>query len=242
MASAGADWIGVAVVVPVLDERESIPEFYRRVSRLGYASSLVFVDNASRDGTAELVAGLEGVRLIRHERNLGYGASIRDGLAANRADRVVVIDADLEYPPEAIPDLLRALEQYPVVYGSRFLGSDPPDMPLARRWGNRLVSGLFNLLFDQSTTDFYTGVKALRREVIEQLALSRDGFEHVVELGAQLSRAGHRIHEIPVVYTPRARGRSKMRHLPEILKYLGYIAAYWVRFGLLRRPLRGAAS
>jgi hypothetical protein len=87
---------------------------------------------------------------------------------------------------------------------------------------------VFNLLFHQCTTDFYTGMKALRREAIDRLSLRQDGVEHVVEMGVQLARAGFRIHEIPVAYMPRSRGVSKMRHLPEILRYVWFIARYWL--------------
>jgi len=220
----------VTVVVPVLDEVETVDEFYRRAAALGLADRVVFVDNGSTDGTLDRIAAMPGVRLVRHERNLGYGASIRDGIATAAEGSVVIIDADLEYPVEAIPDLVAALERDAVVYGSRFLGGRPADMPWLRRFGNRMVSALFNLFFRQRTTDFYTGIKALRRDALDRLALRRDGFEHVVELGAQLSRAGFRIAELPVVYVARRRGASKMRHVPEILKYLGFVVYYRLGF------------
>lgn len=229
----------VEIVAPVLNERDSIEDFCARVERIGYAGGLICVDNASSDGTPELLETKPGVRLIRHDCNLGYGASIRDGIAATRSARVVIIDADLEYPPEIIPELIAALERHAVVYGSRFLSSRPPDMPLLRRLGNRVVSSVFNLFFRQSTTDFYTGVKALRREAVDCLRLSRNGFEHVVEMGVQLSRAGFRICEIPVSYEPRRRGVSKMRHLPELLKYVWFITRYRLGFDLRRHPASG---
>lgn len=224
----------VEIVVPVLDERETIAEFHARVERIGFASGLIFIDNASGDGTAEIIERLPGARLIRHDGNLGYGASIRDGLAASRAAKVVIIDADLEYPPEAIPELAAALDRHAVVYGSRFSSGPPHGMPFLRRVGNRVVTRVFNLLFRQSTTDLYTGAKALRREAIDGLRLTRNGFEHVVEMSAQLAAAGFRIHDLSVVYTPRSRGVSKMRHLPELLKCVWLIARH--RMGLHARP------
>jgi hypothetical protein len=115
-------------------------------------------------------------------------------------------------------------------------------MPFLRRIGNRVVSRVFNLLFRQNTTDFYTGVKALRREALDCLSLRRDGFEHVVEMGAQLARAGFRIREIPVSYEPRARGTSKMRHLPELFKYVWFVLCYRLGFGAPRRSSPGEAQ
>jgi glycosyltransferase involved in cell wall biosynthesis len=219
-AAAAADY---TVLVPVRNERESLPGFHDRVRALGFADRVLYVDNASSDGTVDLLRRLGSGRVLVHERDLGYGASIRDGIAADRAAKVVVLDADLEYPPEAVPRLLAALDRHPVVYASRFRGERPPDMPWLRRAGNRAVTALFNLLFRQRTTDLYTGMKGLRREVCDQLELERTGFEHVVELAAQVARAGHAIAEIDVVYSPRQAGRSKMRHLPETVKCLALL-------------------
>ncbi len=228
----------VDIIVPVHNEEASIDEFYTRVSRLGYAGSLIFVDNASTDGTLERLARYP-VRVIRHASNLGYGASVRDGYAASNSDVVVIIDADLEYPPERIPALLAAVADDHVVYCSRFLGSAPPRMPVLRRLGNRLVSGLYNVLFGQRTTDFYTGMKAFRRDQLAIETLRKDGFEHGPELGALIYLSGHRIREIPVEYTPRRRGRSKMRHIPEFAKFVFYLLLYWWRCVVRGRPLIG---
>jgi GT2 family glycosyltransferase len=210
------------------------------MTQVGYADSLIFVDNASTDRTVERLQKHPNVRIVRHDSNLGYGASIRDGIAASDARAIVVIDADLEYPPEAIPEMLSALESHPVVYASRFLAGSPGGMPLFRRLGNRAISGIFNLLFGQQTTDLYTGMKAIRRDALRGVELQQNGFEHVLELSARLAVAGHHIHEIPVVYTPRALGVSKMRHIPETLKYLWLVARY--RVHLPRRPAQTATT
>ncbi|MEW5912231.1 MAG: glycosyltransferase family 2 protein [Thermodesulfobacteriota bacterium] len=209
------------VVVPVLNEVEMLPRFLARVAALKLPLRLICVDNGSRDGTLELLRARPEITLIEHGRNLGYGRSLADGLLASRAERVVIIDADCEYPPEAIPVLLAGLERAPVVYASRFLGGRALDMSPLRQAGNRLLTAIFNLLYGQRLTDLYTGMKALRREAFQGLAFRYGGFEHVVELAAGLARRGLVLAEAPVEYTPRQTGRSKMRHLPEVLKALG---------------------
>jgi len=222
----------VDVVVPVLNEVEMLPRFLARVAALGMDLRLICVDNGSTDGTLELLRSRPEITLLEHGRNLGYGRSLADGLRASRAPRVVIIDADCEYPPEAIPVLLAGLESAPVVYASRFLGGGPLDMSPLRRAGNRLLTDIFNLLYGQRLTDLYTGMKALRREAFQGLALRYNGFEHVVELAAGLAGRGLALAEAPVAYTPRQTGRSKMRHLPEVLK------ALWV---LLKLRVAGRA-
>ena len=224
------------IVVPVHNEEACIDEFLARMDRLRYLDALIIVDNASTDGTVARLAPHAGVRVIRHATNEGYGASIRHGIASSDGELVIVIDADLEYPPEAIPALVDALGKHPVVYASRFIGPRPPAMTPVRRLGNRLVTGIFNLLFRQHATDLYTGMKGLRRDALPLDTLRRDGFEHGVELGVMISLAGHQIFDVPVDYTPRSRGASKMRHVPETVKLLGHMAAYWFRCVVLRRP------
>jgi glycosyltransferase involved in cell wall biosynthesis len=232
------------IVVPVRNEESSIAEFYARLDRLGYADRLIFVDNASTDRTREIIDRLPTGRLIAHDVDEGYGASVRDGIVASDADFVVIIDADLEYPPEAIPELLEALRHHSVVYCSRFLGRVPA-MPVLRRLGNRLATGIYNALFHQQITDFYTGMKGLRKEALPFSTLRKQGFEHGAELGAMISLAGEKIQEVAVEYTPRSRGRSKMRHLPDGFKMIFYVVFYWVRCVVFRRPLNthvGTAS
>jgi len=225
------------IIVPVCNEEGSIDEFCARVGRLGWLDRLIFVDNASTDGTVERIHRYAGARLVQHARNEGYGASIRDGIAATTGELIVVIDADLEYPPEAIPAIVDALAAYPVVYASRFLGTRPPDMPAVRRLGNQAATALCNLLFSQRTTDLQTGMKGLRRSDLPLAMLRRPGFEHTIELGTMITLAGHRIHDIPVEYQPRQHGRSKMCHVPEVAKLLSLLVAYWMRCVVLGRPL-----
>lgn len=217
------------IIVPVLNEVATVDEFYTRVERLGLADALIFVDNASTDGTLERLAAYPRAQLIRHATNEGWGASVRDGIAASDGELIVLIDADLEYPPEAIPRLVEALERSPVVYASRFLGPRPPGMPLARRIGNALISGMYNRLFRQHTTDLATGMKALRRNAVPLSRLRQNGFEHGAEIAVLIAFSGHQIDEIAVEYMPRQRGRSKMRHVREALKVVGFFLLYWAR-------------
>lgn len=228
------------IVVPVRNEEDSIDEFYRRVRALGLSESLIFVDNASSDGTVTRIQRLPDVRLIRHDTDQGYGASICHGIAASNGDVIIVIDADLEYPPETIEPMLAALEEHAVVYASRFL-QNRPDMPVVRRIGNRFITALYNLYFGQHITDSLTGLKGLRRDAVRFSSLELEGFEHVMELGALIAVEGHRIHEVPVHYVPRMHGRSKMRHLREVFKFQAYLTAYWFRCVVLRRPLHRRA-
>src|SRR5205823_3787378 len=143
------------VVVPVYNEEGAIEELVTRLVRACPEARLVFVDNASTDRTADILAHLPAVTLIRHAQNLGYGRSIADGIRAGTSDRIVMIDGDLEYLPEDVPRLVHALDAAPAVYGSRFLGAhaDRRSASAFRSFGNRVVTEAFNLLFGEHLTD-----------------------------------------------------------------------------------------
>lgn len=203
---------GVDIVVPILNEVSCAAELIHRLSRVCPDARLIFVDNGSTDGTLEVLSA-HNVDIIRHDLNEGYGKSIRDGIQAGTGEAIITIDADLEYPPESLPSLLQALEHSPVVYGSRFLG-DPPHMSAIRRFGNRALTGFFNVLCGQRITDLYTGVKAFRRDPFGSYEFRESGFVFVVEFAVRASKLC-RIAEVPVPYRPRLRGSSKMRHFVE---------------------------
>lgn len=214
------------VVVPVWNEVEMLPAFLARMAALPQPVRLIFVDNGSTDGTLELLRARPELTLLEHGQNLGYGQSLVDGMRLAEAPLVVIIDADCEYPPEAIGALLEKLQTATVVYTSRFLDPSQLDMSPTRQLGNRFVSLVFNLLYGQGVTDLYTGMKAFRREAYDGIDFTRSGFEHVVELAARLARRGHRIAEVPIAYRPRQTGRSKMKHIPEAAKALWLLVKY----------------
>lgn len=211
----------VDIVIPVYNEAETVPDLIERLRAACPEAQLIFVDNGSTDGTLALLEGRSDVTLVKHAENLGYGRSIMDGIRASSGDLIVMIDADLEYHPEDVPAVIEALDRAPAVYGSRFADRKRSDwvMPAARRVGNAVVTSLFNGLFHQHLTDLYTGLRAVRREVLPEGGLTRPGFEMVLELAARLAARGVSIAEVPIGYTARTRGTSKMRHIPEFLKF-----------------------
>lgn len=218
----------VDIVVPVLNEARCVDELCERVAALGLGAGLIFVDNGSTDDTVARIQR-RGLRLVRHDRDLGWGRSITDGIAAGDADLIVVMDADLEYPPEAIPAVVEALQRHPVVFASRFLGPEPPTMSRVRLLGNRVMTGLFNVLFRQHTTDLCTGLRGMRRSALPLERLRCAGWEHAVELGAMATEAGIQIAEVPVRYEPRDRGESKMRHVAVALGLVRYMLGFRLR-------------
>ncbi|MBU1568587.1 MAG: glycosyltransferase family 2 protein [Proteobacteria bacterium] len=218
----------VDVIVPVYNEEDILPEFHRRITALGLPLNILYIDNCSTDSSAEIIATFPGVGLIKHKRNEGYGGSILDGIANSGNERIIIIDADCEYPPEALPELLARLECADVVYTSRFLEGRNRFMPFTKRLGNQLLTIFFNGLFGQNLTDLYTGCKGLKRSALGGITLQRKGFEHVLELGVKLAKKKITIEEIAIDFSPRNTGEAKMKHFSETLKYLYLILFYFL--------------
>ncbi len=226
----------IDVVIPVYNEEKGLPEFITRLTQLDLNIHPVFVDNASTDGSLQIMRQVPGATVITHARNEGYGASLRDGIRATTTEKILIIDADCEYPPEALPALAAELDQHSVVYASRFL--DPvrqTPMPFLKKAGNVIISGLYNFLFNQQTTDLYTGSKGFQRAAIYSLPMQRNGFEHVLEIATRLARRGYTIKEIHVPFRPRQTGQAKMKHIPETIKYLYLLLYYFITIPFERR-------
>jgi glycosyltransferase involved in cell wall biosynthesis len=221
------------LVVPVFNEAESLPIFFSRLQALDLNCQVIFVDNASTDGSLHLLRSYPQAHIVEHKHNQGYGASIIDGIKAGINPDIVIIDADCEYPPECIPQLLLALDKNPVVYTSRFLAATqqkPFNAGYIKKWGNQLLSFLFSCLYAQQVSDLYTGCKALKRSCLDNITLQNTGFEHVLELSVKLAAQKFPIGEIAVEYSPRQVGKSKMNHLAETAKYFYWLMRYTLQY------------
>lgn len=219
----------IDILVPVYNEEEGLEAFYQRMKSVPVAANIIFIDNASTDRTVDILKTFKDVSIILHDKNEGYGGSINDGIRNSQGAIILVIDADCEYPPEAIPHILRKLESESVVYASRFLDRQNDNMPFIKRKGNQLISLLFNVLFKQKVTDLYTGCKGFRRDTVEGFAMERSGFESVLEMAVHFANAGFTIVEVPVKFESRKTGISQMKHASEVVKFLYLLIAYFLK-------------
>src|SRR5437867_2162643 len=144
----------VSIIMPAYNERETIAEALRRVRAVECEKEIIVVDDASTDGTREILEQEAGILLVRHTDNQGKGMAIRSALRVASGDVIVVQDADLEYTPDDIPRLVEpiACGQARVVYGSRFLRGRPRMRP-ANYVCNRLLAATANLLYGARITD-----------------------------------------------------------------------------------------
>jgi glycosyltransferase involved in cell wall biosynthesis len=223
--------LNLSVVIPCYNERSTIREVVRRVQRLGLHREIIVVDDASDDGTADVLDELAesaDVRVFRHLENRGKGAALRTAFRAARGEVVLIQDADLEYDPAEYPRLLAPIErgEADVVYGSRYLENSRQDPSWLHRAGNRLLTAGSNWLTGQRLTDMETCYKVFRRELLDDLPLCQNRFGFEPELTAKLARRGVRIHEVPIRYRSRGYEEGKKIGLRDGFNALYCIVRY----------------
>jgi prepilin-type N-terminal cleavage/methylation domain-containing protein/prepilin-type processing-associated H-X9-DG protein len=207
----------LSVVIPVYNERATLPEVIRRVrAAVPLTKEIIVVDDGSTDGTRELVSELAiqaDLRIVYQPENRGKGAALRAGFRIATGNVVLVQDADLEYDPQDYPLLLAPIcaGDADVVYGSRFRHANGSAGTLWHRLANRLLTKLSNWCTGLHLTDMETGYKAFRRDVIEKIApdLEQDRFGFEPEITARLAGAGCRIREVAVHYAARTYREGK---------------------------------
>jgi glycosyltransferase involved in cell wall biosynthesis len=204
----------LSVIVPVFNERNTVGEIVRRMRKveLPVDVEIVMVDDASWDGTADILKAIEDstVRVVHHGENQGKGAAIRTGLGHARGDLILIQDADLEYDPEDWPRLLAPLlkGRAEVVYGSRFTG-ERRNMLFTHWMGNRFLSLVTDVLYNTTLSDMETCYKLFDRRVLDGITIRSDGFDFEPEITAKLLRRGHRIYEVPISYAGREYSEGK---------------------------------
>src|SRR6187455_325528 len=203
----------LSVVMPVYNERETIDEIVARVLAIPMRVELVVVDDCSTDGTRAHLAELQkqyGFTLLLQSHNQGKGAALRRGFAAVTGDIVAIQDADLEYSPEELPSLAQLIIEgrADVVYGSRFLGQHRVFL-FTHYLGNQLLTLITNVLYNTMLSDMETCYKVLRREVLDGLNLTSNGFGIEPEMTAKIFKRGYRVYEVPITYDGRGYDEGK---------------------------------
>ena len=223
----------LSIIIPVYNEIQTVGLVISRVAALPLNTELVIVDDCSTDGTRKILQGLHGlpgVKIILKEKNAGRGAALRTGFEAATGDFVVVQDADLEYDPRDIPELIQPLlrDEADIVYGSRFIGEELQDESWIHRLGNAILTRASNLFSGLNLTDMETCYKAFTRDVLQDIEIDQNRFGIEPELTAKLARRGYRFTEVPISYQSRGYDEGKKIGIRDLFNAFWCIGRYGV--------------
>ncbi|MFZ4507187.1 MAG: glycosyltransferase family 2 protein [Fimbriimonas sp.] len=217
----------VTVLVPALNEKDTIAEVIDRLLALPLATQVIVVDDGSTDGTTEILATYtDRILVLRNERPGGKGSAIRQALQHAAGVATIIQDADLEYSPEQIPMLVQPIldGKAEVVYGTRFAHGLPVGMALPNKIVNILLALSVRVLFRYRITDEATCYKAFRTGLLKDMHLICQRFEFCPEVTAKSLRMGKRIVEIPIDYVPRSKAAGKK------IRWTDAPEAFWTLF------------
>jgi len=225
-----------SVIVPVYNEEKGIGEFLDRLllTVKDQPVEVVVVDDGSEDETPETLTiyrAEDGIKVVTHEKNCGYGAAIKSGLRAASADKVLIIDGDGSYPPEKIPLLLERSESAEMVVAAR--RSDFGVEPLSRRILKWLIVRLTKWLSGFEIQDLNSGMRLFSKSVaLKYLSILPEGFSLTSTLTLIFFSDSHSVEYVDIDYLPR-KGESKFR-----LKELGSLSLLLLRTLIYFNPLK----
>ena len=231
------------IVIPTYDEVENLPRLVPRLLELDPRIEVLVVDDASPDGTGRVADQLAHadprVHVLHRASKDGLGPAYREGLAeALRlgATWVIQMDADFSHPPDAVPELLREIESFDVVLGSRYLdGITVVNWPIERILLSYFGNAYVRLVTRLPISDTTGGFRCIRREILERIDFENirsNGYAFQIEMNHRFVHVGARIKELPYFFLDRTHGQSKLT--PRI-----GLEALWVAWRLRIARARG---
>ena len=219
----------LSVVIPVYNEKKTLSELICRVEAVKLEKEIIIVDDASTDGTRDLLKKYEEqerFKVIYQSKNTGKGSALRAGFDMAEGEIIIVQDADLEYDPKEYPTLIEPIldGRADVVYGSRFQGGTHRVFFFWHYVGNKVLTTLSNMCTNLCLTDMETGYKVFRRTVLDSFILKCNRFGFEPEFTSKVARHAFRIYEVPISYSGRGYEEGKK------VNWKDGVAALWFVF------------
>ncbi len=227
----------LSIIVPVFNEEKTILQILEKLKKanIPIVHEIIIVDDGSTDTTREKLKKIKGARIILHKKNQGKGAAVKTGIKEAKGDYILIQDADLEYNPNQIKDLLRPIleKKSEVVYGTRLnraphLGKEEAKhLFIIHYFGNRFLSLVTSILYGQWLTDMETCYKLFPKKAISAIKLNARGFEFEPEITSKLLKQGYKIKEVSITANPRGYDEGKkLNTIRDGSKALWYLFKY----------------
>jgi glycosyltransferase involved in cell wall biosynthesis len=225
----------VSILIPAFNEQEGIAEVLGSIQEMmkahGVEGEVIVIDDGSTDQTAEVVKAC-GVRLVQHDINRGYGATLKTGIRHAKYDLMLITDADGTYPVEAIPELLAAVEKCDMAVGART--GEHVKIPLLRRPAKWMLQKLANYLAQKKIPDLNSGLRVFRRELAERFYdLFPEGFSFTITITMAALTSNYQVRFLPINYY-RRKGKSTIRPARDFMGFISLIVRMTVYFNPLR--------
>ena len=218
----------LSVIVPAYNEAKTIRQILEKINSVDIDKEIIVVDDGSYDGTEKILRDIKynNLKIIHHSSNRGKGAAFLTGLSHAMGEYIIIQDADLEYDPNDYLKLMEAMKENnaDIVLGARFKKGYRG--LFIHRFGNRLITGLLNLLFDLKLNDCFTCYKLFRRDTINLLNLKEQSFTVETEIVAKAAKKGLRIIEVPISYYPRPYSEGKKIRCKDGIRAIRSITKY----------------
>ena len=225
-----------SIIIPAYNEQENIGKVLSGIkdNLIGDRYEVIVIDDGSTDSTTEVVKKMNGVRLIRHEENKGYGAALKTGIRKANYETVVVIDADGTYPVESIKKMISLFyqENLDMLVGAR--RGEKLSISFLRKLAKAILSYLANYLTGTTIPDLNSGLRVFKKEIVENdMNIFPDGFSFTITITLLMLTNGYVVKYIPINYYKR-KGKSKIRPLRDSFIFFQLI----VRIILYFSPLK----
>ena len=231
----------LSVVMPAYNEAKTLERIVQKVLKIPNFLELIIVDDCSNDGTDAIAKSLverdDRIRYVRQSKNAGKTEALKTGFSLTKGEIVIVQDADLEYDPEDISDVIEPIVagHADVCFGSRFMVKRATRVLYFYHYiANKGLTFLSNCLTNINLTDVETCYKAFRGDIIRQMNITSSGFGFEIEVTAKVAKLGCAIYEVPISYFGRTYEDGKKIGFRDGLAALWYIAKFNLFVGIDR--------
>jgi glycosyltransferase involved in cell wall biosynthesis len=229
---------GLSIIIPAYNEERGIAVVLKQLSRVctrvDFPCEIIVVDDGSTDGTAARIESQEGVCLLQHRDNRGYGAALKTGIRHAKYDLICISDADGTYPHDIIPHLVDRINRadFDMVVGARI--GDGAQIPLLRRPAKWALTQLAQAVAGEEIPDLNSGLRVFKRNAaLKFMELLPQGFSYTTTITLAMITNGYLVDYIPIEYHARI-GKSKIRPIRDTLRFIDLV----LRIALYFAPLK----